>query len=323
MAANFVKFQRGTQAQYNRLKTAGRLESDALYFVYDSSAPQNGGLLYLGEVLIGGTGTAIGASTLNDLTDVNVSGVTLLDGMILQYNTTSAIWEPVAGSELLPSVNSGSKTGTENGPAEASRIDSTPLTGDIVFVDNIPYIYNGTNWQLLVGESLDSRVTALENGLQAVQSSLQTIDGKIASAVANASHLRYEKVVSLPDPSLASENVVYLVGDTSTTGNNKYEEWMLIDGTFERLGQFDVDLTGYATVSQMNTAVGVLNNAISGLQSNLNNYVLTTTYNSEVGSLAALRSKTGVNNDTVVDVLIDVYDRLKWNPLPEVTEPLP
>ncbi|MBR2247095.1 MAG: hypothetical protein IJ880_08740 [Bacilli bacterium] len=73
----------------------------------------------------------------------------------------------------------------------------------------------------------------------------------------------------------------------------------------------------------MNTAVGVLNNAISGLQSNLNNYVLTTTYNSEVGSLAALRSKTGVNNDTVVDVLIDVYDRLKWNPLPEVTEPLP
>ena len=36
MAANFVKFQRGTQAQYDRLKTAGRLESDALYFIYDA-----------------------------------------------------------------------------------------------------------------------------------------------------------------------------------------------------------------------------------------------------------------------------------------------
>lgn len=323
MAANFVKFQRGTQAQYDRLKTAGRLESDALYFIYDAQAPENGGLLYLGEVLIGGTGSAVGASALNDLTDVDLSGVTLLDGMILQYNATSATWEAVAGSDLLPSISSGSKTGTETGPTAAARIDNTPLKGDIVFVDNVPYIYNGSTWQLLVGDNLEGRVVALENGLQTVQSTLQTIDGKIATAIANANHLKYEKVSALPAVADAATNVIYLVGDSSTAGDNKYEEWMLVDGVFEHIGKFDTDLSGYATISYVDTQVGNLTTALNGLQSNLNNYVLTTTYNSEVGSLAALRSKTGVNSDTVVDVLIDVYDRLTWNPLPDVTDPLP
>ena len=321
--ANFVKFQRGTQAQYNRLKTANRLESDALYFIYDSSAPNDGGLLYLGEVLIGGTGTAAGASALNDLTDVDLSGVTLLDGMVLQYNSSAGNWEPIPGSDLLPSVSSGSKTGSETGPIAAARIDSTPLESDIVFVDNVPYIYNGSTWQLLVGENLEGRIIALENGLQAVQGTLQSLDTRIANAIAGANHLKYQTVTTLPTVANAEENVVYLVGDGTAAGDDKYEEYMLVNGAFEKVGNFGADLSGYATIPYVDTAVGNLSTAVSNLQSNLNNYVLTTTYNSEVGSLAALRTKTGVSTDTVVDVLVDVYDRLSWNPLPAVTDPLP
>ena len=54
---NFVKFQRGSQTAYNNLATK---DLDTLYFIYDSSNPSAGGLLYLGETLIGGTGSMVG-----------------------------------------------------------------------------------------------------------------------------------------------------------------------------------------------------------------------------------------------------------------------
>lgn len=313
MASNlpFVKFQRGTQAQYNRLKNASggsRLEADALYFIYDSTKPEDGGLLYLGDVLIGGTGSAVGASSLNDLTDIDLSGVTLLDGMILQYNNTSHKWEPVAKSELLPSVNSGTKTDSETGVAAAARIDSNPLEGDIVFVDGVPYIYNGNSWQTLVGQDIEDRVASLETQMQA-------IDGKILTAVNNAQHLKYQVVTSLPSVADATVNTVYLVGDSSTIGDNKYQEYLLVNSSFEQIGTFDTDLSGYVTTSDFNTAIGNLEDDISDLQSNLGNYVLISTYNSEVGNISDLRSATGDNNITIVDALVELDSHLTWNEL--------
>ena len=38
MAVNYVKFQRGSQEAYNALKSAGRLDEDTLYFIYNTSS---------------------------------------------------------------------------------------------------------------------------------------------------------------------------------------------------------------------------------------------------------------------------------------------
>ena len=310
MALNlpFVKFQRGTQAQYDRLKTANRLESDALYFIYDSTAPQDGGLLYLGDVLIGGTGSAAGASALNDLSDVDLSGITLLDGMVLQYNSMNQVWEPIQLSELLPGVNSGSKTGTQTDADVLSAVDPTPLEGDIVFVDGKPYIYNGSSWQTLVGQNLEDRVTALET-------SMSTVDSRIATAISQANHLSYQVVGTLPTVANAAANTVYLVGDGTAQGDDKYEEWMLVNNGFEKIGSFAPDLSGYVTTSSFNTAIGDLNTALTGLQSNLNNYVLVSTYDNEIGDIADLRTAVGDNTATIVDTLIDVQDSVIWHNL--------
>lgn len=306
---NFVKFQRGTQAQYNRLKQMGSLESDALYFIYDKTRPNDGGLLYLGDVLIGGTSSASGgAISLNELTDIDFSGVTLLDGMILQYNDTTEKWEPVSRNEFLPSVNSGTKTGNKTDNDILNEIDPTPVEGDIVFVDNIPYIYNGNSWQLLVGQDLQNRVATLESQMQAV-------DGKIATAVSNAQHLKYEVVGTLPSTLNAKANTIYLVGDGTTQGNNKYEEYMLVNNNFEKLGNFGPNLDNYVTTTSFNNKVGELESSISGLQSNFNNYVLISTYSNEIGDISDLRTATGDNTSTVVDVLVDIHDRLIWNEL--------
>lgn len=305
---NFVKFQRGSATAYNNLKRNNRLESDALYFIYDSSAPEEGGLLYLGDILIGGTNSVAGATSLNELSDVNLSSITLLDGMILQYNSTSHKWEPVAASELLPSVSSGTKSGSQTATDVCVQTDPTPLEGDIVFVDNVPYIYNGVSWQLLIGQDLEDRVAAVESGLQAV-------DGKIATAISNANHLTYVRVDSLPEVANAVANTVYLVGDPTTAGDNKYEEYLLVNGVFEKIGTFGTDLSGYVTLTTFNSTVGSLQNSINSLQNNLSDYVLVETYADEIGEITDLRTALGDNTATVIDTLIDVHDRLIWNEL--------
>ena len=310
MPLNFVKFQRGTQAQYNSLKTANRLESDALYFIYNSQAPQDGGLLYMGDVLIGGTGVA-GASALSELTDVGLSGVTLLDGMVLQYNAGSHKWEPVAGADLLPVVQSTTSTEGQTPAQAAAAMDTTPIEGDIVFVDGSPMIYNGSSWQPLIGNNLESRVATLETSMAAVP-------GQIDSAIASANHLSYSVVSTLPtitnENAGSLTNTVFLVPNGETTGDNRYEEYMVVNGNFEKVGDFGADLSNYVTTSTLNTQVVNLNTAINNLYSTLtNDYLLAQTYYDQVGDISDLQTATGDNNITVIDELVDLHDRLLWH----------
>lgn len=302
MALPFVKFQRGSAAAYAALKRANRLESDALYFIFDAEDHEEGGLLYLGDILIGGVGVS-GATQLSELTDVNCAGV--LDGMLLQYQSSTQTWTPVTPSDILPIVSSGSTTGSET-PAQAlARIDSTPLEGDIIFINNKPYIYNGNNWQILYGTDLENRVTAVENGLSAV-------DGKIATAIANANHLSYQVVQTLPTVSNAANNVVYLVRNDQTTGDNLFDEYMLVNSNLEKIGGFTANLNNYVTTTTFNSTVQNLQNDIAGLEANLLNYVTLDQYGDEVGDISDLRTAVEDNDITIVEEVINIDRRLTW-----------
>lgn len=72
-------------------------------------------------------------------------------------------------------------------------------------------------------------------------------DSAIAAAVAAAPHLKRTIVEQLPDPGEADENTIYMVGTGAGSEDSAYEEYMLINGAFERIGTSDVDLTNYAT----------------------------------------------------------------------------
>lgn len=84
-------------------------------------------------------------------------------------------------------------------------------------------------------------------------------DSAIATAVANADHLKREIVEALPEVGSADENTIYMVGDgTGEEENQKYEEFMLINGVFEKIGDSAVDLTGYATETFVTNAINAL-----------------------------------------------------------------
>lgn len=83
-------------------------------------------------------------------------------------------------------------------------------------------------------------------------------DSAIAQAVANADHLKREIVEFLPEVGSADEHTIYMVGDGTGEGNQKYEEFMLINGAFEKIGDSAVDLTGYATETFVTDKIGEL-----------------------------------------------------------------
>lgn len=90
---------------------------------------------------------------------------------------------------------------------------------------------------------LTGKIDALETSLTNVYTKTET-DTAIAEAIAAVDHLSREIVQTLPEN--ASENVIYMVLRGDGTGQDVYNEYMCINGTWEIIGDTSVDLTDYA-----------------------------------------------------------------------------
>lgn len=99
----------------------------------------------------------------------------------------------------------------------------------------------------------DKSTTLAGYGISDAYTKTQT-DSAIATAVANADHLKREIVEELPDPGEADENTIYMVGTGEGSEDSAYEEYMLVNGAFEKIGSSAVDLTDYAKKSEVDTA---------------------------------------------------------------------
>lgn len=149
---NFVKFQRGTLAAYNNLRTK---DPDTLYFIYADVNNQYGSL-YLGNKLISGGEVSVISSSMSDLTDAQLSDVQ--DGQILIYDSSIGKWK---NFDLATAIeNAGIKTGAtvnnitpDEGKTDAEALEeiSSPVAGDIAFVGDNIYIYNGSEWKEIAG----------------------------------------------------------------------------------------------------------------------------------------------------------------------------
>lgn len=70
-------------------------------------------------------------------------------------------------------------------------------------------------------------------------------DSAIAAAVANAGHLKRSIVTALPAIGSADANTIYMLKADNNSSDNKYIEYMAINGVWEKTGDTSVDLTPY------------------------------------------------------------------------------
>ena len=83
-------------------------------------------------------------------------------------------------------------------------------------------------------------------------------ESAIKSAIANSGHLKRTIVTQLPEASAADEHTIYMIKKSSPDGTNAYDEYMVVNesGTkkLEKVGDSKVDLTNYATKTEVQTA---------------------------------------------------------------------
>lgn len=330
MAANFVKFQRGSQDAYGLLRDRNAVDLNTLYFLYDEQHPEEGGDLYLGYTLIGGVSAGGStASALRDLSDVSFIG-SLEGGMILQYSTIRQKWVNTSLSsaltslyqdhpELLPTNSVTVETALADGETISDVLTDivNPKEGDIAIIAGTPFVYDGTDWVSLTNSSVLDRISSLESQVALLQANLQAIRGEIDQKIAAANHLTYRKLnagETLEDVDTTASDIdrtVFLVPSNGSDSSNHYYEYMYIDGAWEKIGSWETNLNGYITQTVFDTAVGNLQSQIDNLP---NNFVTISKYNSEIGSsFTPILNVTEKSSTTVVQEIVDIHQRLKWN----------
>lgn len=113
----------------------------------------------------------------------------------------------------------------------------------------------------------DKSTTLAGYGIDDAYTKGQT-DSAIKSAIANSGHLKRTIVTQLPEASAADEHTIYMIKKSSPDGTNAYDEYMVVneDGQkkLEKVGDSKVDLTNYATKTEVQTAKSEAINTASG-----------------------------------------------------------
>lgn len=261
----YVKFVRGTTSAFKALTNKA---NDTLYFIYDADDTSSGSL-YLGSRLIGGTGSAA-SSSLGDLKDVLLTE--LGDKELIVYDEASKSWKNITIDEILP-VDNVSIAKTEIGSlelkgftvAEVGSLAHKTEDGELGWA-------TPTTARTLLDVYSKEEVKALTNNSlsRKVVESTEAIDLEAADA----------------------EKFIYLVSNASGT----YDEYIVVNGALEKMGDWDTDLTDYVKKTEIGTLVDEKLNTSTAI-GNLTNY--------------------GGDNLTLVEKVEEIDGRLKWT---EITE---
>ena len=93
--------------------------------------------------------------------------------------------------------------------------------------------------------TVDGTVTA--DGTNAVTG--KAVYDFVTAAIAGISGFHAEIVSELPET--GKTNTLYLVAKTEAASGDGYDEYLYINGAWERVGSTDIDLSGYVQASEM------------------------------------------------------------------------
>ena len=95
--------------------------------------------------------------------------------------------------------------------------------------------------------TIDSTITADSTNANAAGS--KAVYDFVTKAIADISGFHAEIVSELPET--GKTNILYLVAKSSAASGDGYDEYLYINGAWERVGSTDIDLSGYVQASEM------------------------------------------------------------------------
>lgn len=91
------------------------------------------------------------------------------------------------------------------------------------------------------GLSTNDFTEALQTKLNDLPTNAE-LTAAISAAVANANHLKKEIVQTLPEAANADANTIYMISASDGTTGDAYDEYILINNVFEKIGTTRIDV---------------------------------------------------------------------------------
>ena len=95
--------------------------------------------------------------------------------------------------------------------------------------------------------TIDSTITADSTNVNAAGT--KAVYDFVTKAIADVSGFHAEIVSELPET--GKTNILYLVAKTEAASGDGYDEYLYINGAWERVGSTNIDLSGYVQASEM------------------------------------------------------------------------
>lgn len=129
-------------------------------------------------------------------------------------------------------------------------------------------------------EGVNAQIAGIQNTVVDLTNTTNTLTQKVNNTytkeetnaqIAASAHLKREIVEELPAAENAKENVIYMVSNGLTDNDNKYYEYIFINGVFEPVGTWEVDLKDYATKEEVNSTITSINNSLNTINQKIAN----------------------------------------------------
>lgn len=293
MAVNYVKFQRGSLAAYQALLNAGRVDDNTLYFIYPEADASVGSLYMGERVISGGDIVLESAylDDLKDVivAGAETNSFLVRDGENWVAKSLDEVVNLIAGSmgantEFDSNQFVADDLGVINllGFAEAETNAQLTKGAD----GKVAWVKPDTS----ITDALNKTVQQLEEDLDALETAVGTeaagdgiygllnekanaadvytkdeADKVITDAVAGAAHLKREiyESIELAEQAVATygeaaAEYIYMVKKADSISGNYYDEYMAFKDEngfwqLERVGDWGVDLSSYAKISDVET----------------------------------------------------------------------
>ena len=179
--------------------------------------------------------------------------------------------------------------------------------------DNVRTILKWINLSASIDEKIDDlnirsdAVFSSKKVSELAQEVKHSLEQYIQSSINGLTHLKKKIVDTLPSDADAEENILYLVKDASVVDDVVYNQYLLIDGKLEPLGNTSTDISNYYNKDESDAKFALLSNlqtlidAIGELST-----LQTTEKQNLVGAINEI--KVNLDNYITKDAIVTVLD---------------
>lgn len=165
-----------------------------------------------------------------------------LDNLVSTYATQADMTTKLAGK--VDAVSGKTLSTNDYTTPEKQKLAGIASGANANVIETVKV--NGTN-QTVSGKAVDIKMPTKVSELTNDQN-FATVS-QVTDAVSKAGKLTKEIVTTLPDASSAKDNIIYMVKNSGGVSGDAYSEYMLVNGTMEKIGTTatEVDLSNYVT----------------------------------------------------------------------------